>query len=97
MLPLWILSASKMGIGGLLSFLELVIQLLITGSDAAEGAGFQFSTSASKKINPIILSGDWWHPCYQSLQLSNGSSNCCKIQKTIHIGEVARCTLALWP
>jgi hypothetical protein len=44
-----------MGFGGLLSFIGLVIKLLIAGSHAADGAGFQFSTSGSKKQIPIIF------------------------------------------
>jgi hypothetical protein len=50
-----------MGIGGFLSFLGLGIQLLITGSDAADGAGFSSPRRVLKKQIPIILSGDWWH------------------------------------
>jgi hypothetical protein len=43
-----------MGIGGLLSFVRLAIELLMAGSQAADGAGFQLSASGSKKQIPII-------------------------------------------
>jgi hypothetical protein len=45
-----------MGIGGLLSFVGLAIELLIAGSQAADGACFHVSASGSKKQIPIILS-----------------------------------------
>lgn len=41
-----------MGIGGLLSFVGLAIELLMAGSQAADRAGFQLSASGSKI--PII-------------------------------------------
>jgi hypothetical protein len=44
----------EMGIGGLLSFVGLAIELLMAGSQAADGAGFQLSASDSKKQIPII-------------------------------------------
>jgi len=40
-----------MGLGGLLSFVGLAIELLIAGSHAADRAGFQLSRSGSKKTN----------------------------------------------
>jgi len=43
-----------MGIGGLLSFVRLAIELLMAGSQAADGAGFQLSASGSKKQIAII-------------------------------------------
>jgi hypothetical protein len=43
-----------MGIGGLLSFVRLAIELLMAGSQGADGAGFQLSASGSKKQIPII-------------------------------------------
>jgi len=43
-----------MGIGGLLSFVGLAIELLKAGSQAADGAGFHVSASDSKKQIPII-------------------------------------------
>ena len=45
----------KMGIGRLLSFVGLAIELLIAGSRAADGAGFQLSASGSKKQIPISI------------------------------------------
>ncbi len=38
----------------LLFFVRLAIELLIAGSQAADGAGFQFFASGSKKQIPII-------------------------------------------
>jgi len=40
-----------MEIGGLLSFVGLAIELLIAGSHAADGAGFQLSAAGSKRTN----------------------------------------------
>ena len=47
-----------MGIGGLLSFVGLAIQLLIAGSQEADEAGFHVSAAGSKKQIPIIKSRD---------------------------------------
>jgi hypothetical protein len=43
-----------MGIGGLLFFVGLAIELLLAGSHVADGAGFQLSAPGSKKQIPII-------------------------------------------
>ena len=40
---------------GLLSFVEVPVELLTAGSQAADGAGFQLFASRSKKQIPIIL------------------------------------------
>jgi hypothetical protein len=43
-----------MGIGGQLSFVGLAIELLIAGSQAADGAGFQLSGTTSEKQILIV-------------------------------------------